>query len=223
MNAESRGSTFHNSPRKISLRNRLRTSETVRNFNELSVLSEYVAERLFHAYGPIPDETQLREAGERVIEDLISIAKDASAFSWQYRDFRVGAVALGLKRVVPQGSNPWGILFDANTKPRAQDRKWCAEQYLMDRMSSGSEAMKKVSAFVVVGKPQIDDDSRVSQITLTPCKECRDRMLSMAVQAENILDPETEVITANLENTGFRKIQRIRDLHRFHRQYVSLD
>jgi cytidine deaminase len=195
----------------------------MRSFNELTALSAYVAERLFHAYGPIPDQAQIREAGERVLDDLISIARDASVFSWQYRDFRVGAVALGLKRVAPQGSNPWGILFDANTKPRAQDRKWCAEQYLMDRMSSGNEAMKKVTTFVVVGKPQVDDDSRVSQITLTPCKECRDRMLTMAVQNESILDPETEVITANLENTGFRKIQRIRDLHRFHRQFITHD
>ena len=187
-------------------------------------------EKLFEAYGSAPTTAQTLNATKMIIGELISIAKEASVFANQYRDFNVGGVVLGLRFKNNMAENPWAVLFDANTKPTKDgDSKWCAEQYLMDRAESVEEEIDQILSFVVVGEPQTNDDSKKTQATLTPCKLCRDRMLEIATtedESRNMafrISLKTEVVTAHIENTGLRKYQRVEDLLTFHGEYAEID
>jgi len=97
----------------------------------------------------------------------------------------------------------------------------------MDRAATLEERIDKILSFVVVAKPQTDDDSKRTQVTLTPCKLCRDRMLRSAEEDAGNKPPrislETEVITANADQTAFRKYQKVKDLLTFHGEYVEID
>jgi len=141
----------------------------------------------------------------------------------QYRGFDVGAVVVGTRTPAKEGDTPWAVLFDANTKPTANDAKWCAEQYLMDRALGAEERLERILAFVVVAQPQKDDDSQQRQITLTPCKLCRDRMSHAADSGDGVISSETEVITADARETAFRKFQKVKDLRVFHKEYIEVD
>jgi hypothetical protein len=131
---------------------------------------------------------------------------------------------LGFRTKLPLAENPWAVLFDANTKPSPAEQKWCAEQYLMDRTEGGAEKVDRILSFIVAAKPQTDDDSKVTQVTLTPCKLCRDRMRTIA---EEDPDPRitkgTEIITVHAEEPRFKKYQKLEDLYKFHKEYVDID
>lgn len=211
--------------RKIPLERRFRSKEMKQQLEHLKAYAKTVEEKLREAFGTAPDQLQIDDATNQVRETLITIAKDASVFARQYRDFNVGAVVIGLRKTAFPHENPWTVMFDANTKPKSSDKKWCAEQYLMDRMTG--MRLQKVLAFVVVGKPQIDNDSNVEQVTLTPCKMCRDRMMLKSEETDPVITSETEVITADLRDPRFRKYQKVGDLQRFHRElppgYLEID
>lgn len=214
------GQEEHPLPKKLTLDERADTPERTQKLAELMKRAEAIADRLAQLYGSTPTDQEVREASGRVLEDLVALSKDAREFSRQYRGFTVGAAVLGLRE---GQKNPWAVLFDANTKAAKEDAKWCAEQYLMDRATGPGEALSRILAFVVVAEPQTDDDSKRTQITLTPCKHCRDRMGQLAEGKDAVLSPETEVITADARQTALRKFQRVKDLKVFHREYIEVD
>jgi len=208
---------------KIPLERRADTPEKKELLADLEKRARDIEQRLFVAY-PRATKNEMREASERVLEDLITLAKDAGGLAKSYRNFNVGGVILGIRPMRTTADNPWKIIFNANTKP-ADAPKWCAELYMMDELATPENEITQVLAFVVVGKPQRDNDSGREQITLTPCKLCRDRMLTMTLGEKPVITPDTEVITANARDTRYRKFQKVRDLHQFHgeQKYIEID
>lgn len=210
-------------PKKITLIDRVQSENEKEAFQVLEERARALETKLFQAFGSTPSAREATDAIHNVLEELIMIAKDARIFSRQYRGFAVGAVVLGFRKTSHPGRNPWRIMFDANTKPTVHDAKWCAEQYLMDRALTTEEKFARILAFIVVGEPQTDDDSKRTQITLTPCKQCRDRMLLLTEGDTPLIARNTEVITAHAKQTAFRKYQHVKDLSVFHKEYVEFD
>src|SRR5262249_9525984 len=148
-------------------------------FRKLKDEATSIEQQLRRAY-QIPPEADdvLYDIVNRIRPRLVNLALDVRKFAKQYRGFKVGAVAIGIREVWPN-ENPWVVLFDANTKQKKSDPKYCAEQYIMDKVEDPKWDITRILGFVVVGQPQTDDDSKTTQITLTPCKMCRDRMYDM--------------------------------------------
>ena len=209
---------------KIPFEERAETDEEKGALDPLRTRARSLEKILFNAYGSAPSSKKIGDAMDYVREDLIEVAHSAQQFGKHYDNFRVGAVILGLWHTEKPSDNPWIVLFNANTKLRKQDNKWCAEQYLMDEVEKPENKISQVLGFIIVGKARADDVSHVHGVTLTPCKICRDRMMQITKKSESAVTPETEVFTANSENWhgvknfGLRKIQRVKDLHAFHRE-----
>lgn len=194
----------------------------------LASLHEHVRlleQKLFEAYPTPLRESKAQDVAERVTQDLLEIARDAREFGKHYGGYHVGGAALGLREQQHRGENPWVVLFDANSKwPDSQTPKCCAEQYLMDRAKDAGVA--KILSFAVVAVPRPidgvmsykDDASKREQVTLTPCKQCRDNMLKFVEEGNGFIFPDTEVITADAESKDLwkRKYQRVKNLHEFH-------
>jgi cytidine deaminase len=211
---------LHQSPkqvRKLSLEERTATPELRELLEGLNNDARDIEKRLFAAY-PVARGRERQEASERVLEDLIALGNRARGLSVQYRDFRVGAVMVAMRTNPKFGENPWIVRFNANTKPTEHDKKWCAELYLMDEAEAPESDINSILSFVVVATPQMDDDSKVNQITLTPCKLCRDRMKTMSRGEGSLVSPDTEVITADARDTRYRKFQKVKDLPAFHKE-----
>lgn len=216
----------------VPLRVRVRTPEMQQAYALLEKRTEDLRQQLYEAY-PHPatySPDKLTDIWQRVENDLVGIAADARQFADQYRQFNVGATIIGYRNVEPS-ENPWVVLFDANTKPETvmgAVRKHCAELYLSDRidperpeMGLPEEKMEKALALFLVAESKTDDDSKKTQITLTCCKLCRDRLWKLSQKAEGvtkspIVTPDMPVVSANVQNLGLRKLQQVQDLHRFH-------
>ncbi len=216
----------------VRIRARVRTPEMQERYRELEKRVDQLKKRLHEAY-PNPETysaDKLTDIWQRIESELMEIAAEARNFAEQYRAFNVGACVVGFRKV-QRPENPWVIVFDANTKPETvmgSVRKHCAELHVTDRIDPAKpetglpeEKMERALALFIVGEPQADDDSKVSQITLTCCKLCRNHLWKLSRPREgvnngNIFTPETPVISANARNLGLRKLQQIKDLHRFH-------
>ena len=206
-------------PKKLSLEERADTPELQEELRELKKEAKRIEQELFNAF-PIARAREMLDVStsEKILKELVSLAKRSSALADQHRDFNVGAVMLCTRDITSQNGNPWLIRFNANTKPVSTDKKWCAEQYLMDDLETRDLGIQRVLSMVIVGKPQTDDDSKIHQITLTPCKLCRDRMLALAEAEEPKISYETEIITADIRDTRYQKFQKVKDLPRFHKE-----
>jgi len=206
--------------KKIPLEERLTTPEDREKFAKLQQRAREVEAMLFRAY-PTPslERAMTLTSSERVLRELLALANDARDFSRQYRGFHVGAVLIGLRNTKETKDNPWAVLFNANTKPP----KYCAEAYVMDELDESRTDIYHALAFVVVAEPQVDDDSKVTQVTLTPCKSCRTRMLEMSKAENPTVFADTEIITADSRHMGFRKFQKVEDLQHFHKEYTDIE
>ena len=192
-------------------------------FRRLKEGARSIEKQLWDAFKLPPDsEDVLLEIVSRIRPRLVDLALEARNFAKQYRGFKVGAVALGIRNV-DVGENPWVILFDANTKPRKNDPKHCAEQYIMDKIHDPKWQIYRIVSFAVVGVPQTDDESLRTQITLTPCKWCRDRMFEMTTQQPQIISPRTEVYTADARDPRYHKFQTVGTHHELHGEQLEKD
>ena len=219
---ENGGSNREGVVHKIPFENRAETDEQKQALDYLRKRARFVENLIFTSFGSIPSRKRIGDAMDQVREYLIEIAHEAQDFGRHYDNFKVGGAFLGLRRTEHPWENPWVIMFNANTKQRPENSKWCAEQYLMDEIENPKNRISQVLGFVIVGKTRADDVSHIHGITLTPCKICRDRMLSLAKKPHSAIRLETEVFTANSGSgddggrLGLRKIQRVKDLHAFH-------
>jgi cytidine deaminase len=221
-------------PYRISLADRAEALGEIEKLQELQKRAEEVRSLLLARTGDKPTPEQIEWARDTMRGELLALARGARAFTMHHRvpPFRVGAAMLALREVSEKDANPWVIMFSANTKvdddkkATKEGEKWCAEQYLMDRITEptcpGEEGIKKVIAFAVSGEARSDDVSAlkgVEQITLTPCAICRDRMNydpELTTGEEPIIPLTTEVVSQDINNLGIQKWQKVGEMHGFH-------
>ncbi len=226
-------------PYKFPLRERAKYIGDEKLLDEIHDLIERdIRGPLLKAFGENPTPENILQAREFARNNLITIAGVARSFAMHYRlpePFRVGAAILAL-RATPKDHNPWAVLFDANTKLNADHKpsqdgvKWCAEQYLLDRISEpqdpGEMNIYKVVSVVIVAEVRADDRSGIAHKTLTPCAICRDRMRydrKLTGGEEPVLSPKTEVYTIDAEKESNTESRDIDSLHRAHGETIEVD
>jgi cytidine deaminase len=164
------------------------------------------------------------EQPHKIRDLLVKLAHDVRQLSDQYRDFEVGGALLAVRKPTESNPNPWTVLFNANTKPSAHEKKWCAELYLLDGIERRDD-IEKIVTMATVGQAQPDDDSRRDQVTLSPCILCRNRLHELAEDEEvPWIDLYTEIYTVRAEKKGWDekekllhpKLFQVKDLHKFH-------
>ncbi|MFA7309847.1 MAG: hypothetical protein WC050_02980 [Candidatus Paceibacterota bacterium] len=194
-----------------------------------------IERRLYLAF-PEPNDDQMIQYlrdDMRLENQLFEMALLARGFANHYRrpdPYQVGVIIVGLRHASP-GENPWAVMFSANTKPSKNYIKQCGEWWLFEGAlkENGHRTLRRILAIHVVGEPRADDVSGpqgVTQITLTPCKICRDRMWAMSLHAPKMVQakwtplivPTTLVKTADYRNLGIRKYFRADELHPFHKE-----
>jgi|GEM_PF-1427440 hypothetical protein len=214
----------------VGLRARVKSPEQEEIYVHLERAAEDLKKRLAEAY-PEPwtfSPDKLHDVLRIVENELIGIAYEARQLTDHYGGFGVGTCVIGLRNV-QRSENPWRIVFDANTKPTTvmgEIRKHCSELHAMDRidpdmqeMGIDEDKMDKALAFFVVGQARGDDHSEIKQqITLTPCKLCRDRLWKMSQQENPVISEDMPVVTANANNLALRKSLPVEYLHDFHKE-----
>ena len=256
-----RGATF---PEHIApLRARIKTPEQHETHELLNGEVARLCNEFFERW-PEPWNLSREDHNEilrRFETELLNVATLSRGLADSYRRFNVGGVLIGYQDPRVQGpndvkprypsdkrTNPWRILFDANTRPETDEgvvrtqrgakekgrtsavRKHCAELYLSDRidpskpeMGLPEEKLTKAIGMFIVGEAQTDNDSKITQITLTSCKLCRDRLWKLT-QSQNESGSEREpvysqdmpVVSADARHLNLTKWQPINRLHTFH-------
>lgn len=229
-------------PYRIPIRERAKLLNKEKLLQDLQDYAQNgICQTLFKAFGANPTRDQIQTAREFIRNDLKFIADKARAFAMHHRKpepYRVGGAMLALRDVAP-GENPWVVIFDANTKVNENHEatpdapKWCSEQHLLDRIKrpeDPSEAnIYRVITITIVGEARPDDvsgEKGVRQMTLTPCKICRDRMVydEVLTTGENIIIPgDTEIFTTDANRAWAEKLQTVNDLHKFHGEEVEAE
>ncbi|HCC83424.1 TPA: hypothetical protein DEP96_01085 [Candidatus Uhrbacteria bacterium] len=208
-------------------------AEKLGEVEKLRELEQQVAEiraLLLARTGPNPTQLQIEWAQNEVRSELLKLAHGARAFTRHHRvpPFRVGGAMLALRKVNEADGNPWVIIFDANTKLNEQHEatpdgvKCCAEQNLMYRITEptnpGETGIYRVLSIAVVGEPRADDVSGMLHGTLTPCAECRDRLVydPKLTGKAGIISLQTEIVTQSADDVDLNRVDEVEHLHGMH-------
>ena len=227
-------------PFKLSLRDRAKLIGDEKLLDEMHDLIERdIRQPLFSAFGADTSPQNVEKAKILVRDNLLIIAGIARSFAIHHRlpkPFRVGAAILALRNEPSSDGNPWVVMFDANTKlnkdhkPTADGIKWCAEQYLMDRIADPQDLddkeIQRVLTIAIVAEIRPDDKSGIAHKTLTPCAICRDRMVydkKLTAGDKPIIRPNTEVYTVDAEKESNQESRDVGKLHETHGETIEVD
>ncbi len=234
---------------RMSLKDRAVSVEQQHLLEELQEEAQAIEQELFQAFPhSVPNEMlkEMIKNTPRVRDRLLSLANKARAFGRHYKGYHVGAAILGIREKKGINDNPFVVVFNANTKINkvgwarsADDIKYCAEQYAIDE--ARKRGVKEILSFDIVAIPRpkatdptgfYDEDSDKTQITLTPCAACRERMEKISEESDEgpaIVTPETEIATADarhsqsyyagdleLERFSYQKLMPLKSLSEFH-------
>lgn len=136
----------------------------------------------------------------RSLHDLIEKATAARRRAKSYRQFDVGAAAIG---IMPDGTQR--IFIGANKKqakgPR-RDGDECAEMEIIDAARKTKCGL--LAGFVVIAPHQPDDASGLDLGATLSCCHCRDRFKKELADTNSPLKPFTRMMFVNADNYNKR-------------------
>lgn len=218
------------SPYRETLEERAEKLEQIETLRELQGQVEDLRALLLARTGPNPTAEQIEWAQGEAREGLLKLAHGARAFTRHHRvpPFRVGGAMLALRAISVEDGNPYAIAFAANTKvdekheATPDGKKWCAEQYLADLITEPTKpsevGIHKVLTLAVVGEPRADDVSGMLHDTLTPCAECRERLVydpKLTGEAD-IISLQTEIVTQSSDDFELQRVDSVKDIFTLH-------
>lgn len=128
-----------------------------------------------------------RKLFEEIRDHMIHTAWILQWQNQSYRNFGVGAAALAYD--TREGIAK--LIIGVNFKRNPQDRKYCAEADVADRL--WARGFDTVTALVICGPPQPDEASGLVTPTLHPCAACRDMFLCFPAFRDDSLIVTTHV------------------------------
>lgn len=109
------------------------------------------------------------------------VREAADEFARSYRGFKVGAMVLA---VAPDEAK-MGWFFGANSKPRPDSIKQCAEQHALSKATANG--YEQAVGMIISGPNNQDHGSGLEPPTLHPCETCRDIFRGSDLVAEDTL------------------------------------
>lgn len=125
--------------------------------------------------------------------------------SLSYRQFIVMSAVYAFKQDAYYPEDRWKIFYGANVKVGPSYPAICAEPVALTQ--ARCEGYTRIIGMVVVGNPQIDEETGETPLTLMPCCNCR-----RAFQLMPEVKGSTVVISAHLEEDDIREAIYVADL-----------
>ncbi|MDP2641419.1 MAG: hypothetical protein Q8P39_02675 [Candidatus Yanofskybacteria bacterium] len=158
----------------------------------------------------VPSWLQLRELFFEILPSLLAEAQEARKAAVSYRNFRVGCAALAFHTQ----KGIWEVFRGANFKEAVNARPICAEPVAIQ--AARAKGFDLIVGLVIVGEPQLDEDSGALLSTLTPCAECRRKLLELpAVRMQTII----VTVTPNLKTQEVRTFHGVLEAHHWDQRW----